>query len=232
MVKKRSKILVVVAHPDDETLGCGGLMAKYSKDCTFKILFIAEGVSARFSENEIQSDKCKSKIKARESNCLDALKLLGIKDPIFIGYPCGRLDTIPIIEINKKIEEAISIYNPDTILTHSPNDCNNDHKIIFKSVMMATRPGGINSVNTVASFEINSSTEWNFGDEFCPNFFVGLEDKHLELKLDALSKYVDEIKPNTHPRSREGVKILARHRGLKVGLKYAEAFKIVRTIKK
>ena len=66
-----------------------------------------------FNENEIDSDECQNNIKARKSNCIDALSLLGIKDPTFIDYPCGRLDTIPIIEINKKIEKAISIYNPD-----------------------------------------------------------------------------------------------------------------------
>ena len=230
MLIDKSKILVIAAHPNDDILGCGGLMAKYSKKCRFNILFIAEGVSARFDKDKIKSDDCKEKINARKSNCIDALNLLGINDPIFIDYPCGRLDTIPIIEINKKIEEAISIYNPDVILTHSPTDCNNDHRLIYKSVMMATRPGGLSSVNIVANFEINSSTEWNFGDEFCPNFFEGLSDEHLQLKLDALSKYVDEIRPSTHPRSIEGVKILARHRGFKVGLKYAEAFKIVRQI--
>jgi len=232
MISKGSNILVVAAHPDDDILGCGGLMAKYSSDCTFKVLFLAEGVSARYSEDQIKSDECLNQIKSRELNCIDALKLLNIDDPIFINYPCGRLDTIPIIEINKRIEENISFFNPDIILTHSPTDCNNDHKIIFNSVMMATRPGGLQTVKSVACFEINSSTEWNFIDEFFPNYFEEIDEKHLNLKINALEKYVDEIRTKPHPRSAEGVKTLAKYRGFKVGFNFAEAYRIIRTINK
>ena len=230
MFKKRSKILVVAAHPDDDILGCGGIMAKYSKDCIFNILFLAEGVSARFSEDKIRSEECLKEIKQRESNCIEALNLLNIDNPTFINFPCGRLDTIPIIEINKKIEENISSFNPDIILTHSPTDCNNDHKIIFNSVMMATRPGGLQSVKTVACFEINSSTEWNFLQEFSPNYFEKIEKKHLNLKIKALEKYVEEIRIEPHPRSAAGVRNLAKQRGFKVGVNFAEGLKIIRTI--
>ena len=46
------KILVIAAHPDDETLGCGGYLAKHGGNGT-RVIFIAEGSSCRFNSHEI-----------------------------------------------------------------------------------------------------------------------------------------------------------------------------------
>ena len=78
--------------------------------------------------------------------------------------PCGRLDTHPIIEINKILEEEINKYKPNIIFTHSENDTNNDHRVIYKSTMMATRPGIFKSLELVMSYEVLSSSEWNFSE--------------------------------------------------------------------
>ena len=135
----------------------------------------------------------------------------------------------PIIDINKIIEKEIKSFDPEIVFTHSENDTNNDHKIIYRSTLMAARPGIHKSLKVVASFEVLSSSEWNFSDAFIPNHFELLTLKELNLKWKALKCYKSEIKSFPHPRSEEGIKTLARYRGMQAGSKYAESYKIIRS---
>ena len=122
------RVLVIAAHPDDEVLGCGATMSKYSRQgVQFMVLFIAEGSSCRYAD-----PACVDSIAAialRTLQAVKALDLLGIQVYHFNDLPCGRLDQVPIIEINKTIEQAIRMFDPDTVLTHSALDANNDHRI-------------------------------------------------------------------------------------------------------
>ena len=225
------KILIVAAHPDDEILGCGGLISKYqSKGVIFKILFIGEGSSCRFAD--VDDEAVKSTIANRNFQALKALKYLKITDVEFSNLACGRFDQIPIIEINKIIEKNINDFAPDTVLTHSPSDVNNDHKIVCNSTLMATRPGAQNHVKKLMSFEVLSSSEWSFIDTFKPNYFEELDDYHVESKCHALSIYESEVKDYPFPRSNEGIRALAMMRGMQSGFKYAEAFNLIRMFKK
>ncbi len=223
------KILIIVAHPDDEVLGCGGMISKFRKlDIDFKIIFIAEGSTCRF--NHSNSFKAKEEIRKRNNYAVDVMEFLGIKKYKFYNLTCGRLDQIPIIEINKIIETNIREYCPDAIFTHSLSDCNNDHKIIYNSTLMATRPVFNNNVMNLYSYEIQSSSEWNFENQFQPNYFIKLEEDDLKIKIESINMYKSEIKQYPFPRSSIGIKTLAMYRGMQVGVKYAEAFKLIREI--
>ena len=47
-------ILVIVAHPDDEVLGCGATIAKHTaKGDKVDVLIIGDGVTARYEEHEL-----------------------------------------------------------------------------------------------------------------------------------------------------------------------------------
>jgi len=225
------KILIIAAHPDDDILGCGGLISKYqSKGVIFKILFIGEGSTCRFEDPGCK--EAKSEIEHRNLSALKALKSLKVKDIEFNNLACGRFDQIPIIEINKIIEENIKDFVPDTVLTHSPYDVNNDHKIVFNATLMSTRPGANNHVKKLMSFEILSSSEWAFINTFKPNYFEELDECHIESKCHALSIYESEVKDYPFPRSNEGIRALAMMRGMQSGFKYAEAFNLIRMFKK
>jgi LmbE family N-acetylglucosaminyl deacetylase len=225
------RVLVIAAHPDDEILGCGGLISKYqSCGVNFKIVFIGEGSTCRFED-----PSCKDSLMAieqRNSSAVKALSFLKIEDIEFNNLPCGRLDQTPIILINKIIETAINSFMPDTVLTHSPNDANNDHKIVFHSTIMATRPGAQNHVRRLMSYEVLSSSEWAYVETFSPNYFEELTERDVESKWQALSLYESEIKSFPFPRSSDGIQTLARMRGMQSGFNFAEAFQLIRAFQK
>jgi len=225
------KILILAAHPDDEVLGCGGLISKYSElGDTFRVVFLGEGSSCRFQDH--QSEESKKEIKIRNSYAVKAMNFLGVSQYDFHGLPCGRFDQVPIIEINKIIENQIKNFKPDLLLTHSANDANNDHQIVYRASIMASRPLKDNTVPTLWSYEVLSSSEWSFSDSFTPNIFESLKEKDIMKKFEALSFYESELRPYPFPRSFEGIKALSQMRGLQSGLQYAEAFKLIRSITK
>ena len=224
------RILVVAAHPDDEVLGCGGFISKYSRESEISVLWIAEGVSTRFPADQIESRACVEAIARRTEDAIRAVKRLGVSNYKFLDHPCGRLDSIPIIELNKHVEEYIQEIQPSLIMTHSAVDCNNDHRLVHRSVMMASRPGGaVDFVEAVMSFEVLSSTEWSFGEEFRPNFFLELDKEQIAAKTSAMLEYKEEVRDAPHPRSVPGIKTQAKYRGQQIAKEFAEAFNIVRT---
>jgi LmbE family N-acetylglucosaminyl deacetylase len=224
------RVLIIAAHPDDEILGCGGLISKYEPlGVIFKVVFIGEGSSCRFHDQT--SKLAIDAIKERNFAAKEALTFLNVLDFNFHDLPCGRFDQVPIISINKIIEKEIIEFKPDTVFTHSPYDANSDHKIVFNSTIMATRPTASNHVHRLLSYEVLSTSEWAFINTFTPNYFEALSEKQVNLKWRALALYESEIRSYPFPRSNKGIKALAMMRGMQAGLKYAEAFHLIREFK-
>lgn len=221
------KILIIAAHPDDEVLGCGGLLSKMQDNkVDIKVLFIGEGSSCRH-DDPLSTESIKD-IEERNNFAINALKFLGIDDIEFNNLPCGRLDMTPIIEINKIIENSIKSFKPDTIFTHSHKDANNDHKIISKSTLMATRPCNQHNVNKIYSYEVLSSSEWHYIDSFNPNIFIEISEKDVVNKIKAMEIYESEIRPYPFPRSSVSIRALCMRRGVQSGTNFAEAFSLIR----
>ena len=225
-----NKVLIIAAHPDDDILGCAGLMSKYRGEVEFRVVFIAEGSSCRFNKEQILEEDVIKIINERNSFGVKALKILGVENYHFHDLPCGRLDQVSIIDINKIIEKEIQNFKPDTIFTHSFEDTNNDHIIIHRATQMATRPGSKTFVEKVYTYEVLSSSEWRFTHTFSPNYFESLSEQDVLNKCAALAEYESEIKEFPYPRSEEGIISLAKYRGMQSSNTYAEAFKLIRQI--
>ena len=222
--KIKNNVLVVAAHPDDEILGCGGAILKHAdnKD-EVNIIFMSDGVSSR--------KKSALDIKKRKNQAIKVAKLLHTKPPIFLNFPDNKMDSVPLINIVKKIEKIILKIKPTIIYTHYNNDLNIDHKTTFEAVNVACRPLKKSPVKKIISFEILSSTEWKLNNikKFNPNLYINI-DKYIKRKIKAFKLYTDEIKKFPHSRSEKGIQTLANFRGLESGLKNAEAFYIYKKI--
>ena len=219
------KTMVVAAHPDDEVLGCGGLIAKLvNQGEQVRVVFIAEGSSCRYNT---LTEEAQKEINFRKKCGIEAMKSLGVNDYCFYNLPCGRLDSEPLIEIAKTIEKEILDYEPTTVLTHSRNDVHNDHKVIFRATVQATRPVG-KIVKNLLSFEILSSSEWGYTESFKPNVFVNITST-IDVKINAMHCYSTEQPKYPHPRSDQVIKSLATIRGSQSGVEYSEGFEIIRS---
>jgi len=217
-------ILIAVAHADDEVLGCGGAIARHvDQGDSVYLLIAADGVSSR----DICSSNFTNSI-SRHSALEKSCQILGVKKTYELNFPDNRLDSIPLLDLVKKIEKVIMEINPEIIYTHHSGDLNVDHGVVFNAVMVASRPlPGIN-LNTLLTFEVVSSTEWGAGSAtFKPNFFIDI-DKYWPLKWEALMAYNSEMRPFPHPRSFLNIDCLSRLRGASAGMLRAEAFYLVR----
>lgn len=221
--------LVLAAHPDDEVLGCGGLLhASVAAGDLVRVVILGEGSSCRFCSPDALGVAVEIEDRRRAASL--AMARLGVTDIRFGDLPCGRFDTIPILEINKLIEEELDSFRPDEVYTHSELDANNDHRLVARSTIMSSRPIGSRLVPRVFAYEVLSSSEWSFTSTFAPNHYVKLSIGDLEAKIDALECYSTEIKAFPFPRSREGIRVLAQWRGMQCGTSHAESFSLIRSI--
>lgn len=225
------KVLVVAAHPDDETLGCGGttaLLVREGHDVSIAIM--GEGVTSRCQARE-QADQ--ALVRELHKCTRRAVKLLGVKDLNLYNLPDNRFDTVPLLEVIKIVENLIETLSPEVIYTHHGGDLNIDHQITHRAVLTATRPIKGQSVREIYAFEVPSSTEWSFQrseQAFHANVFVDISDT-LDLKIRALSCYESEVRPYPHPRSPEALHAIAKRWGSAAGCMAAEAFELVRSIR-
>jgi len=230
-------ILVVCAHPDDETIGMGGTLKKLSKDNDITVLFVAEGITGRrqsgyennpsykITENEMK--KMQDEIKVRKNHAKNALSVLGVKKVRFLDLPNVELDQIPLLKIIKEIEKEIDDNNIHLVFTHHFNDLNIDHKVVYEATVTAARPIPRSSVFALLSYEIPAATDWKYPYQFKPNLFVNITEE-LDSKLDALGEYKYEIRNSPHPRSKTMMKANAMRWGSVSGYDAAEPFEIIR----
>ena len=229
-MKNFNKVMVIAAHPDDDILGCGGTLNKLKRQGSdVRVVFIAEGTTCRYPNPEYYDQKIiRNQIKHRNDCGIKALQKLGVDNYVFHDLPCGKLDQEPVINIGKIIEREIRQYKPDVIFTHSKSDVNKDHQIVYQATLQSTRPGALNNVNFLLTYEVLSSSEWNFADPFAPNFFVEISKKDVDKKVEAMAEYDTEIKPLPFPRCEDMIRMKCNVRGSQIGVKNAEAFRLVR----
>ncbi|MGB8276151.1 MAG: PIG-L deacetylase family protein [Alphaproteobacteria bacterium] len=232
MTKTFERVLVVAAHPDDEVLGCGGTIARVrGRGAAVRVVFLAEGITARFDPAQFDTPDVQSRMARRNANAKRALAILGVEESeIFTQTrPCCRLDQVPMIDLVKQIETHIRDWRPTCLLTHSAHDPNVDHRLAFDAVLAASRPSKDSALKAVLSFEVLSSTEWNPAHPFAPTYFVDITDT-IERKIAAMAAYEDEMRQPPHPRSPEVIRAQARLRGAQAGADYAEGFALLRLV--
>ena len=227
------RILVVVAHPDDELLGLAATMHQLinEQNCEIRAVILGEGITSRSDERS--AELWEKELKIHRQNIEQARKAIGYESVGIYDFPDNRFDTVPLLDIIKVIEKEKEDYQPEIIFTHHGGDVNIDHQRTFEEVITATRPMEGEIVKTVITFETPSGTEWIASSDprkFSPNLFIEVSEKNLEAKINGMESYEFEKRKYPHPRSPKALLILAQQRGLSVGKEYVEAFSIIRTI--
>lgn len=206
--------LILVAHADDETLGCGGIIQKLIKQkwCV-RVVVLSDGVLADQRENITPDNRAGLKA-ACETLCVCSYEQLGFKDQ--------RFDAVPMADIANAV--ARLRLTPDLIVTHIDTDLNKDHRLTCEVAKIVGRPK--QKPVSILGCEIPNTSFWN-GAPFQANYYVDITEE-LDTKIEAFCKYENELQEYPHPWSREGLRLLAQYHGMQSGFKYAEAFSVIR----
>ena len=228
---KNKRILVVVAHPDDELLGLGATMHKLIKEynVTAKAIILGEGITSR---SDVRDPKLwEEELKIHRGNIEKARQFIGYTEVVPYSFSDNRFDSHALLDIVKVVEKEKEAFQPDIIFTHNGSDLNIDHQMTFQAVMTATRPMEGEVVRTVITCETPSASEWQAtsnADHFAPNMYFAVSEEDMQAKKDAMNCYEFEGRKFPHPRAGESLDALAKYRGVQVGCECAEAFQIIR----
>lgn len=228
---KNKKVLVVVAHPDDELLGLGGTLNKLVSEyeSTIRVVILGEGLTSRSDERD--SEKWNKELETHRSNIKAAQKVIGYQELSIHQIADNRFDSVDLLDIIKIVEKEKQGFTPDYIFTHHGGDVNIDHQRTFEAVITATRPMENESTKGIFAFETPSGTEWRASTDprhFIPNIFIELSEKNIQAKIKGMESYEFEKRKYPHPRSPEALRIVSQRYGVQIGCGFAEAFMLVR----
>lgn len=220
----KSTVLVIAAHPDDEVLGCGGVMARHADSGDeVHVLVVTRGIPELFPPEVIEGTR-------RE--LAQAHVILGVRSVRFLDFPAPRLDAVPLYQVADAIGQVIREVRPSIVYCPHQGDLHGDHKAVFWATLVAARPVNAHRVTRLLCYETLSETEWAApltGDAFVPTVFTDISST-LARKLRACRCYRSQMKPFPNSRSLRAIAALARLRGAAAGLAAAESFILIREI--
>jgi LmbE family N-acetylglucosaminyl deacetylase len=220
------KVMVFAAHPDDEVLCMGGTIAVHSdRGDEVTVVCLTDGSSTQYPGDE-------SRRRQKDEEAQAAAKVLGVAEYVHLDFPDMRLDTLAHVEVNRVVEEHLRERQPEVVYTAHP-DVNLDHRMLFDSVAVGTRPIPDQPVLRLLTYAPTSSTEWTPAatNWFVPNWYVDVTST-LQRKLEAFACFKTEERPYPHPRNARALEAHAQFHGSAVGCEYAEPFVLVRGLER
>ena len=218
------RILVIAPHPDDEVLGCGGVMARHvAEGHEVHVVVVGRGTPELYSDEMVATSR-------RELDAAHAV--LGVSSVTYFDFPAPRLDTVPQHQLADRTGRVLQELKPEVVSLPHHGDIHSDHRQVHLATLVAARPLADCPVRRLLAYETLSETEWapaTADAAFLPTVFVDIE-KYLPKKLEAMKCYQSKLVPPPHPRSLEAIETLARWRGGTAHLHAAEAFSQIREI--
>ncbi|OUU53221.1 MAG: hypothetical protein CBC25_01105 [Pelagibacteraceae bacterium TMED65] len=222
----KKHIAAIMAHPDDEVLGCGGSLARLSRSgASVHIFILATGLTSRGPVD-------KASLLALKNQARSAANRLGATTIDFANFPDNSMDSVKLLDIVKQVESFLTKTKPDLIFTHHNGDINIDHDLTQRAVMTATRALPGTQPLDVLACEVSSSTEFGPANKrLQPHLYIRLTEDDVKAAIDALVCYEGEIRDWPHPRSAKALEHQLRLRGAECGVEAAEVFEVLRMVR-
>lgn len=219
-----NKVLVVAVHPDDETLGCGGTLLKHRAQGDEIYWLVLTG--PRKGDHPAFSDEFIAK---RDTLVDRVAEAYGFNETIKLNLPTQKLHSLDLKDIILKVSDVFKRITPDIVYMMYNNDVHSDHRVAFDAAYSCTKSFRYPFIKRILMMETLSETEFApalAAKTFIPNVYVDITD-YIDKKLEIMSMYDTEIMEEPYPRSLSSVKALARVRGSRAGVMFAEAFQLL-----
>ena len=214
------KILAVGAHSDDVEFGCYGTLIKHKKNGDDVVVVIMSKGDVRHSvTNEILRNESESMTEGKTSADLFGFEL------IQLNY---KDSAVPFtMETISDLERIIVKYNIDTIYTHWGGDTHQDHINTLNSTLSAARM--IDNVFCYEQIPVPRVTT----KHPTVNYYVDVSDS-MDEKIDGCNCHKSQIEKYMKNGLDivDGLISLAGYRGNQIGVKYAEAFNMLKMVKR
>lgn len=216
---KPQKIFVVTPHPDDETLGCGGTLARHigNGDIVHWIIVTSMTLGQGYSVDRLQR---------RDAEIAKVAELYGIRLVHRMAFPTTRLDTIALGDLVSEMKDLFEEHCPEIVYVPYRLDAHSDHATVFDMTVACCKWFRSPSIRALRAYETLSETSFGWRPEnrgFRPNLYVDITGR-LETKLAAMRLYAGELQEHPFPRSERAIRALAELRGSEAGFMHAEAF--------
>ncbi len=210
------RVLIVTAHADDAEEALGGTMVRLQEE-GHEIYYVAFSIC----EDSVPEGFPRDILYAE---CLEATKRLGVSaDNIVIGrlpvrhLPDHRQEVLDeLVAIRKRLD-------PSAVFASSTADVHQDHATINAEVIRAFR-----RTSSIYGYDF----PWNVLYSAKLDLFYELNEEHLQKKIHALQAYKSQLAKEGNPLGEEYVRSLAIERGNRIGVRYAEAFEVIREVRK
>ena len=221
-----ARILVISAHPDDETLGMVGTLLRHvAAGDEVRWAVVSAGWTPRWSAEALATKDAE----------IDAVAAAyAIPSPTRARLPATRLADLPL---NDVIDGLVPAFRdaPETIYCVHPGDVHTDHQAVFAAAWTLAKPfrAGRGGVRRFLCYETLSSTDAAPPDlhrAFQPTAWCTLAEEQIDAKVRIMGLYASETQPEPLPRAPSAIRALARLRGAQVGVPHAEAFRVLRDV--
>lgn len=216
------RVLIIAVHPDDETLGCGGTILKHkAKGDQVHWLIISKAHQKITSIPNIV-DLQKEYIKK-------AARKYGFDSYTQLDFNTTDLDQYPRGELVSAIAKSINNIQPQYLYFNHFADVHSDHRVAFDAIYSCTKNFRCPFIEKILLFEVLSETEFApaiRNNAFVPNVFNDITP-YIEKKIEIMQLYATELMEEPHPRAISSIKALARYRGSRIGIEFAEAFQLI-----
>ena len=224
------RAMVVVAHPDDAEWGCAGTVAKWCAEGWEVVYVLCTDGSKGSEDPEMTSGRL---VEIRKQEQLNAGKVLGLKDIVFLGYEDSMLE--PTLELRRDIAREIRRHRPDVLICMNPVRSvdgegylgHPDHFASGEAALSAVFPSSRDRLTFTEL--LREGLEPHKVKEVWMMFHGDTADKFVDVSA-YMDTAVDALKQHQTQVSKEDAEVGMRQwrnsTGQKVGFEFAEAFKV------